>query len=235
MDERLPITDNPRSDRIRALVSLGRRSFRSRRKLLRVEGPQALAELFAWRGGTVKEIFFTESAIRRHSALWQEAGQTTVKRFVLSPQIAKQSFPEAQGIVGVCAASAVNADPSVTWDPTLNPLVVLPQTQDPGNAGNIIRNADAFGARAVIAAKGSVDLSSPKVIRASAGSVFHLPIIQGALFPDLIDDLRGRGWTILGAAGDSDAAELGDIDLRRPHVWIFGNEAQGLTDAELLL
>ncbi len=129
--------------------------------------------------------------------------------------------------------------------------VILPQMQDPGNVGTIIRTADAMGARAVFLCRTSSDPTNPKIIRASAGSVFHLPLIQ-VDFDQVISDLRARGVTIIGTApgdrsedvdewieraldGGSASAEgpaLIDSPLSGLHAWVFGNEARGMSDHE---
>ncbi len=229
MTERLPAVDNPRSDRVRTLVSLGRRSSRSKKQLLRVEGPQAVAELLAWKPETVKDVYFTGAALQQHVNLWTAAQEVTRWCRIMTPQIAKEVADEAQGIIATCTPDAVLSEglprPAPVW-------VLMPETRDPGNAGTIIRNADALGAAGVIATKGTVDLASPKVIRSSAGTVFHLPIYQGAEFPAMIDHLRDGGARILGTSGTFDASILSDVSLDEPHVWVFGNEARGLSSSE---
>ena len=133
-----------------------------------------------------------------------------------------------QGVVAVC-----------DWSPqTLRDLpgqlrlvVVCAQIRDPGNAGTVIRCADAFGADAVIFSAGSVEVTNPKVVRASVGSLFHVPVISGAALGDIVSALRARGLHILAADGEgpdqlSHLAVTGD--LTQPTAWIMGNEAWGL-------
>jgi TrmH family RNA methyltransferase len=108
---------------------------------------------------------------------------------------------------------------------------VCADVRDPGNAGTVIRTADAAGADAVVLAGHSVDPYNPKTIRATVGSLFHLPL---ALEPDpaaAVAALRAAGLTVLAADG---AGELGLDDavddglLDGPTAWLFGNEAWGL-------
>ena len=101
--------------------------------------------------------------------------------------------------------------------------------RDPGNAGTVVRCADAAGADAVVLTGHSVDAYNPKTVRASAGSLFHLPL---ALEPDpaaAVAGLRERGLTVLAADGGGEV-DLFDADslLARPTAWLFGNEAWGL-------
>ena len=78
---------------------------------------------------------------------------------------------------------------------------MLSRVQDPGNAGTILRVADAAGADLVITTKGSVDLYNPKTVRSTAGSLFHVPIIQGVQLEDFAEDVKSQGTAVLAADG----------------------------------
>lgn len=108
-------------------------------------------------------------------------------------------------------------------------VAVLAEAQDPGNAGTIIRTADAAGADAVVLVRGSVDATNPKVVRSTAGSLFHLPVLTGAGLGEVLEALDGAGLAVLAADG-SGPVGLFDADelLTRPCAWLFGNEARGL-------
>lgn len=135
-----------------------------------------------------------------------------------------------QGIVAVCRRRDWSL--SDVADPRL--VVICAQVRDPGNAGTVIRCADAFGADAVLMTAGSVELHNPKTIRASVGSVFHLPIITGLSLPEAADWCRAQGLQVLAADGEgellSDLQSSGDIV--RPTAWIMGNEAWGLPEED---
>ena len=109
--------------------------------------------------------------------------------------------------------------------------VVLANVRDPGNAGTVLRTADAAGAGAVIFAGSSVDPYNSKAVRASAGSLFHLPVVTGTPVQDAVRALRESGLRILAADGGA-ASTLDDLEaagqLGRPTAWLFGNEAWGL-------
>jgi TrmH family RNA methyltransferase len=105
--------------------------------------------------------------------------------------------------------------------------VILTNIRDPGNAGTVIRSADAAGADAVLLSDSSVDIYNPKVVRSTVGSLFHLPIVIGVPIPDLLDRVRRSGLTLLAADGAGKSL-LADKDLAGPHAWVMGNEAWGL-------
>lgn len=113
---------------------------------------------------------------------------------------------------------------------------VLVDARDPGNAGTVIRCSDAAGADAVVLTAGSVDPQGGKAVRASVGSLFHLPVATGADLNDVVGAAKARGMTVLAAAGAGDVdLHDGDAVLARPTAWLFGNEAHGLPDAALAL
>ena len=103
-------------------------------------------------------------------------------------------------------------------------LVLLTNVRDPGNAGTVIRGADAAGAGAVLVSTSSVDITSPKVVRSTAGSLFHLPMGRVPVPPAR---LRAHGIRTLAADGRGSVL-LPDVDLTTPHCWVMGNEAWGL-------
>lgn len=110
---------------------------------------------------------------------------------------------------------------------------MLANVRDPGNAGTVLRCADAAGADAVVLTDASVDLYNPKSVRASVGSLFHLPVAVGVPVERVVDGLRGAGVRILAAdgAGDRDLdAELDSGSMGGPSAWVFGNEAWGLPE-----
>jgi TrmH family RNA methyltransferase len=113
-------------------------------------------------------------------------------------------------------------------------VAALVEPRDPGNVGTILRTADAAGADAVIVCGEAVDVYNGKAVRASAGSLFHLPVVVGID----VSDLSGTGLTLLATSGQGDTDLDTLIDeggLAAPTVWLFGTEAHGLPDATLKL
>lgn len=108
-------------------------------------------------------------------------------------------------------------------------IVVCVDVRDPGNAGTVLRSAEAAGASAVVFCDGSVDVFNPKTVRASAGSLFHVPIVNGGAATDVLRTLETWGVRRLGtAAREGDAYD--EIDLIAPVALVLGNEAHGLPD-----
>jgi TrmH family RNA methyltransferase len=132
-----------------------------------------------------------------------------------------------QGLVAVCSRVDVTLDEALGATPRL--VLCCAQVRDPGNAGAVIR--DAFGADAVVLSSGSVDPYNPKVVRSTAGSIFHLPLTLDVDLADAVESFRRRGLQVLAA----DGAGTDDLDglvrsgvLAGPTVWLMGNEAWGL-------
>ena len=108
-------------------------------------------------------------------------------------------------------------------------VVVCVDLRDPGNAGTVLRSAEAAGASAVVFCDGSVDVFNPKTVRASAGSLFHVPVVSGGAVEDVLGTLGAWGVRRLGtAARDGDAYD--EVDLTVPVAIVLGNEAHGLPD-----
>jgi RNA methyltransferase, TrmH family len=116
-------------------------------------------------------------------------------------------------------------------------VVVLANVRDPGNAGTVLRTADAAGADGVVFAAASVDPYNSKCVRASAGSLFHLPVVAGHDLAAALAALRSAGLQVLAADGSATSVldTPGGPDLSRPTAWLFGNEAWGLPDDLLQL
>jgi RNA methyltransferase, TrmH family len=134
-----------------------------------------------------------------------------------------------QGIVAVCRRIDVGLDQVVR--PGARLVVCCVQVRDPGNAGTVVRCADAFGADGVVLSTGSVELTNPKTVRASVGSLFHLPVTVGADLAAVVAAAHDAGLQVLAADG-SGVVELSELsrkgELARPTLWLFGNEAWGM-------
>ena len=142
------------------------------------------------------------------------------------PSLADTVTP--QGIVAVCRSLDVPLETAVTG---ARLVAVCADVRDPGNAGTVIRCADAAGADAVVLAGHSVDAYNPKTVRATVGSLFHLPLALAGAPAAAVAGLRAAGLTVLAAdgAGEVDLDDAVDDGLLTgPTAWLFGNEAWGL-------
>ena len=240
--ERLTVLDNPRADRVRRVSGLVGRSARSRSGLMLVEGPQAVRELARFRPGAVRDVYVREDAWVTHADIVEAAQRAT--RWV-HPVTAEVSVALSRDSQGVCAVASADAVSRELPEPSVGEtLVVLAQGRDPGNVGTIIRTADAFGAVGVITVSGTVEATSPKVVRASAGSVFHIPVCIVPSFEEAHALIHRRSAALLGTSGGAGFLDLsqmlaqavsGRSRLSQSHAWVFGNEAKGLSGAEMRL
>jgi RNA methyltransferase, TrmH family len=215
-----------RSGRVKAARRLARRSSRDELGLFLLEGSKTLREALAV-PGCVVEVFATAAASDEHAELrgrveslglpWQPVTDDALA------SLAGSVTP--QGLVAVCRQVGVPLERALAGDL----VVICADVRDPGNAGTIIRTADAAGAQGVVLAGHSVDPHNDKTVRATVGSLFHLPI---AVHPDpaaVVAAAREAGFRVLAAdgAGEVDLFAAGDV-LSGKVAWLFGNEAWGL-------
>jgi TrmH family RNA methyltransferase len=219
-----------RSPRVKAARLLAKRAFRERSRTFLAEGPQAVREALA-RPGLLTELFVTGAASGRHADLVGQAGRQGVPVHAVSGEVMAELAQTVtpQGLLAVCRFLDVPLAELTAAAPRL--VVVLASVRDPGNAGTVLRTADAAGAQGVIFTAASVDPYNSKCVRSSAGSLFHLPVVTGAAPGDAAAALRAAGLRLLAADGHaSQVLDLagGDGGLDQPTAWLFGNEAWGL-------
>jgi TrmH family RNA methyltransferase len=228
--ERLSGADvfTPRTPRVVAARRLQRRRDRDQTGRFLAEGPQAVREALA---GEVHELFGTAVALGRWAELADEAAARGVPVSVVTDDAltALAETVQPQGLVAVCGQLDVPLAAAVANAPRL--VAVLAEIRDPGNAGTVLRTADAAGAGAVIFAGDAVDPYNGKCVRASAGSLFHVDVVREADPEAVVAALRAAGTTVLAATGygDADLDTLADDGrLGGPTAWLFGSEAHGL-------
>ena len=221
------IIDNPKSGRIRTLAGLHRKKQRLEAGLFLVEGPQAVFELVTHEPERVDTVFIAYDTDGfpeiEHTA--DRAGITTrlATREVLA---ALSDTVTPQGVVAVARITKTPLNSALEG---ARLVAVCHEIRDPGNAGTVVRAADAAGADAVIFAGESIDPWNPKVVRSTTGSLFHLPVVTGVSLETVVTALRERGITSI--AADVQGTEITPHDevLRGPVAWVFGNEARGLS------
>jgi TrmH family RNA methyltransferase len=140
-----------------------------------------------------------------------------------------------QGLLGVAPLLDVDLSTALRGAPRL--VAVLEAVSDPGNAGTVVRTADAAGADAVVLTDGSTDPHGGKCVRASAGSLWHLPVVSGPTVAATVEAARAAGLQILATSGRPDSDDLDELAdegvLERPTAWLLGNEAAGLSGPAL--
>ncbi|MDP3892210.1 RNA methyltransferase [Nocardioides sp.] len=227
-----PLTSG--NSRVKDARKLARRASRAERRTFLADGPKAVeAALLA--EGCLLEVFATAAASEQYAEL-----RAASPRWSVVDDRALASLSDAvhpQGLVGVCrfidrplghllsGATASSAGPRL--------VTICADVRDPGNAGTVIRCADAAGGDIVVLAGHSVDAYNPKTVRATAGSLFHVPLAIEPSPADAVATVQGAGLVVLAAdgAGELDLDEAIDTGLlRSPTAWLFGNEAWGLPE-----
>jgi TrmH family RNA methyltransferase len=221
------VITSTRSPRVQAVRRLTRRSARVAERRFIVEGPQAVAEALA--SGALLELYAEPGRQSELEDLARAAGTPVVhvSSSVLST-MAETVTP--QGVLGVAPLLDVDLNVALAGAPRL--VAVLDAVADPGNAGTVVRTADAAGADAVVFTGGSVDPHNGKCVRATAGSLWHLPVVSGPTLLEAVHAVRTEGLQVLAAAGagDDDLDDLADAGrLAAPTAWLLGSEAAGLS------
>ena len=249
MSDRIEL-EEPTQAALREARKLVRRKERKSVGKFLVEGRQAVRE--ALRAPEVVESVFVRWGDARYNLdLIERARVAGITVYGVSEQnLATMSDTVTpQGVIAVARSIDVSLSDFLGTrkkDPTaprrkherkdVSLVVICAQIRDPGNAGTVIRCADAFGADAVILSSDSVDIYNPKTVRASVGSIFHLPIVTGADLAEAIEACLAAGMQVLATDGDAET-DLMDaaLDLGRPTAWVMGNEAWGLPSEHLAL
>jgi RNA methyltransferase, TrmH family len=220
VDLRAPVTSasNPA---VKAARKLARGQRRGGSAFL-VEGPQAVREGLAH----LTRLFVTEAGAAREPELVSAAEDLGLDVVPVSdPVLASLAGTVTpQGLIGV--GELPTPDLADALDGA-SLVVVCWEVRDPGNLGTIIRTADAAGADAVVLAGDSVDPRNGKAVRASAGSLFHLPVAIEPSWAEVARACRARGLQLVAADGAGEVVHT-DLDLGRPTAVVFGNEARGL-------
>ena len=230
LDFSQPFTE--RTPRVINAAKLHRAQARKKAKQFLVEGENSVEAAVAT--GAATDLFVTERAADEFAEIVTTAEYMDVYTHAITDQAAKHmtDMVSTTGIFAVCKPALWTVGSALRGKPEF--VAVGVETNDPGNAGTIIRIADATGANAVIFAGDTVDPESSKVVRASAGSLFHLPVARERNIKDVVGQLKAQGLQIVATAMDGEVPldEASEV-LAKPTAWLFGNEAHGLP-AELL-
>ena len=216
-----------KNPKVASAVRLRKRASRETDARFLLEGAQAVAE--ALDAGRLETLFTAHDA----DPLAVRSRQSGVETLLVADGVVRRltSTITPQALVGVAAFLDVGLDAALSAALSSDEgcVALLHEVRDPGNAGTVLRSADASGSGAVVFSETSVDIYNPKTVRASAGSIFHLPVVRDAETFDAIGRARAHGARVLAMASQGDV-DLYRADLSGPIVFVFGNEAHGLPD-----
>ncbi|KFI51333.1 TrmH family RNA methyltransferase [Bifidobacterium callitrichos] len=252
------LLDNPKSDRVRRVADLARAKGRERSGRFLIEGPQSVREAVTWRPDVVQDLYVavddTLGRVRYASdtlaRIVETSQDATIYVHRATREVIERISKDAQGILAVGNMNAMHVEPESVALPAAGErtprIAAFWQVRDPGNAGTVIRAADAAGCDAVILVDECVDPLNPKVVRSTAGSLFHIPVlemdVEGFLAycaehnlttiaadvygtpdrrPESLPALLAERADARGDDGEAEAARPGEAVL-------FGNEARGL-------
>jgi TrmH family RNA methyltransferase len=219
-----------KTPRVVAARKLTTRAGREEAGRFLAEGAQAVREALGH--GTVHEVFVTEAAAERNADVLAPAdGRVRVSMIDRRAAELLSETVTPQGLVAVCDTVDVPLEQALAGNPAL--VAVLVGVADPGNAGTVIRVADAAGADAVVLAGDAVDVHNGKCVRASTGSVFHLPVARSRDVHAVLAACGRAGLRTVAADGSADVSLEAADELIEPTAWLLGNEAHGLP-AEVL-
>lgn len=235
--------DSASNKKIKLMESLRLRKHREREGLFRIEGVR-LAEMAAESGWELRFGLYTAELLEKERGRQLLAGlRERCPLYEISAPLGKKvaATDTPQGIFLAAAQQktdlselAGGGQSGRKQDGAEQPLfVVLDGVQDPGNAGTIIRTADAVGATAVILTKGSVDAFGDKTVRATMGSLFHLPVVTDAGADEVASFAEQSGCQLLATALDEQAKPHFAVDFGRSSMIVFGNEGKGVSEALL--
>ncbi|PJM79199.1 TrmH family RNA methyltransferase [Bifidobacterium scaligerum] len=243
------ILDNPKSDRVRRITDLTRAKGRERSGRFLIEGPQAVREAVAWRPDIVQDLYVEVAQALEHpriisstlEKIVEQSQDATIYVHRCTGEVIRQISKDAQGILAVGNARAMHTGPEDLELGERPQIAAFWQVRDPGNAGTVIRAADAAGCDAVIFVDDCVDALNPKVVRSTVGSLFHIPVLR-------MGTEEFFGWAA-DRKLDVWAADVYGTERRKPEslpqvlanvdsvtsgkAVLFGNEARGLEPAIL--
>lgn len=214
---------------VKAAAELKQKKYRQQQGLFLAEGLRTVEE--AVRYGAVQSIFYTAIEDDRTRAVLEEAAAKQIKLVCVSDKVLKKitDTETPQGIIAVCEMRSKRLDDFLASGKM---LLVLDRVTDPGNIGTMLRTADAAGVGGLLLLQGCADIYAPKTVRASMGSLFHLPVLSGLSEELLVQAARKAGYELLVTCLDG-ADNLYKADLQGRLAFVMGNEANGVSPALL--
>lgn len=225
------IIENPKAPRVKRVAALARKRERQETGLFMVEGPQAVRELLTYRPNLVDVVYATTGSEPWQMEVDRLASDAGVRIDRVTGQVltAMAETVKPQGVIAVARIPEVGLAEALEGAKL---VAILHEVRDPGNAGTVLRAADAAGADAVIFAGDSIDPWHPKVVRSTTGSLFHLPVVVADSLETAVNAARKAGLETI--AADVRGDDLADArgSLTGSIAWVFGNEARGMNEEE---
>ena len=241
----MEIITSVNNQRVKDVANLKQKKYRTESGTFFAEGLRAVQEAVEY--AEVTDLFFTAAEEKKLTEILKTAKEKGARLYKADDKVmAKLSDTKTpQGVLAVirmpeqslqklrpgawqrktekqCQSAGIEIDNNA-------PVIILDRIQDPGNLGTIIRTADAVGALGIILLEGCVDAYSPKVVRASMGSLFHLPVVQDVFPEEALTWCYRHGYEPAATAMQG-AANLYKADISKKMAFIFGNEANGVSE-----
>ncbi|MBQ4039915.1 MAG: RNA methyltransferase [Oscillospiraceae bacterium] len=225
--ENITSRDNPLVRQLKQLCDS--RADRYEQQAFVTEGIKLCSE--AASAGLVKVLLATDAAIKKYSEELAAIAANCGRNIVISESIAAKisDVKSPQGVFCLCdMLDNRNFADKIDYMDHNGKYVLLCSLQDPGNIGTIIRCCDAFGVTAVVLTKDCPDIYSPKLLRSTMGSLFHLPVMIGGEGEEVVCGLRDAGIKLYAAALSDNSIPLGRVNFEKGSAVVIGNEGKGL-------
>ncbi|MDO4179492.1 MAG: RNA methyltransferase [Phascolarctobacterium sp.] len=211
---------------VKNAAELKQKKYRTKSGLFLAEGLRTVEE--AIEANQVESVFYTPVDDERTRKALELAAAHNIKLFCVSEAVMKKisDTETPQGIIAVCNMTHLNLEELLSQGKM---LLVLDRVQDPGNIGTMLRTADASGIGGLLLLNGCADIYAPKTVRASMGSLFHLPVLQGLDDEAFINLAKDYGYELLVTCLEG-ADNLYKADLSGRIAFVMGNEANGVSD-----
>lgn len=219
---------SPSNPKIKQALDIKNKRGKHKHNTFIIEGPNLIEMALAF-GQQINEVFFTNrfSSKKDGQKLLRQVSKATNELFEITDQLLNKlaDTETPQGIIAIAAYKPIALE-EITFK-SIPLIIIVDGVQEPGNFGTIIRTSDAAGADAVIILKGTCDAFMQKTLRATAGSIFNIPIVY-AETDTLLEWLKSKAIQLIVTALDS-RESIFDADLKKPLAFIFGNEAHGVS------
>jgi len=215
---------------VKALLGSRGKKYRKEEKAFIADGLQSVREALQPKfeqAPRIEKLYVTDSGLLKLEAEVDAALLNNVEIFPVTDEVmnAMADTESPQGILALCSFTEFTLYKLGQLKP--KKLAYFWEIQDPGNSGTVIRTADACGFDAIVFSPRSVDSYSPKTVRATVGSLWHIPVVESISLEEIYEFAQENGFSISAYAGESENSFL-ELPSSEKELLIFGNEARGL-------